>query len=271
MRALVQVLLYIHAQFRLMLSLIWFHLNAAVFVRLPRRLGIAPGWASPAPPPPNFRIALIGDGLAAGFGDWVTLGWQGGGQRLQRLLRSNAVSGLRGRWTVVDCGVKGSTTADWLPTGRCWGHWPEAVDLFVVLLGREELAQVADADEAAAVAERLRTIADALEDEHTGGEDEDGVVRVFTTTVTKNGTQGGAGVLAAANAALRKRFEDAGQLAVEVDGRRYDEAQLHNTRDFIHLSSKGYQQLAKDLAIGLAPALRKIEFQGWKRLLAGNA
>ncbi|EGZ28165.1 hypothetical protein PHYSODRAFT_476179 [Phytophthora sojae] len=54
------------------------------------------------------KVVIIGDDFAAGVGDYITVGSAGGGiaPYLKKIVRHN--------WAIINAGVPGSTTADWL-------------------------------------------------------------------------------------------------------------------------------------------------------------
>ncbi|KAI9907364.1 hypothetical protein PsorP6_004301 [Peronosclerospora sorghi] len=74
------------------------------------------------------KVLIIGDDFAAGIGDYITLGGAGGGiaEYLKKIIAYNdkknacpelircSLIQVRHRWEIINAGVPGSTTADWL-------------------------------------------------------------------------------------------------------------------------------------------------------------
>ncbi|CAI5711895.1 unnamed protein product [Hyaloperonospora brassicae] len=89
------------------LTLVWWHMChfVAYYVRV-RRLR----------PSNQFfhKVVVIGDDFAAGIGDDLRLGSAGGGiaKYLETIVASD--NKVHHTWAVVNAGVPGSTTADWL-------------------------------------------------------------------------------------------------------------------------------------------------------------
>ncbi|CAM9202660.1 unnamed protein product [Phaeothamnion confervicola] len=62
----------------------------------------------------HHKVVIIGDGFAEGLGDWVILGGPAG---LTRFLtdRARGDPKVRMKWTIINRGCAGTTSADWLP------------------------------------------------------------------------------------------------------------------------------------------------------------
>ncbi|OWZ21660.1 hypothetical protein PHMEG_0003749 [Phytophthora megakarya] len=86
---------------RAFLALLWWHLCSFLAYNLHVR-GLKPASEF------LHKVVIIGDDFAAGIGDYVTVGSAGGGiaDYLKKIVRHN--------WAIINAGVPGSTTADWL-------------------------------------------------------------------------------------------------------------------------------------------------------------
>jgi len=62
----------------------------------------------------HHKVAIIGDGVAAGFGDYVTCLATPGLARHISAIPSNEPA-IRQSWTMLNCGVFGTTSEDWHP------------------------------------------------------------------------------------------------------------------------------------------------------------
>ena len=97
----------------LALHLIWLHFHVKVFGRFVMSF-IFGSWS-----PTNRKIAIVGDDLAVGVGDWVLIGREPGLQgRLNAVLNRDQSTRLIGRgvlWTALTAAKAGSTSADWVP------------------------------------------------------------------------------------------------------------------------------------------------------------
>eukprot|EP01006_Ploeotia_vitrea_P041952 TRINITY_DN66588_c3_g1_i2.p1 TRINITY_DN66588_c3_g1~~TRINITY_DN66588_c3_g1_i2.p1 ORF type:complete len:303 (-),score=169.31 TRINITY_DN66588_c3_g1_i2:36-944(-) len=60
------------------------------------------------------KAVMIGDEVAEGFGDWIVCGQQAGAMKHVHNLMCEDVR-VRHRWHLVNCGLFGSTSEDWLP------------------------------------------------------------------------------------------------------------------------------------------------------------
>mmetsp|Transcript_4962 Transcript_4962/g.16658 ORF Transcript_4962/g.16658 Transcript_4962/m.16658 type:complete len:286 (+) Transcript_4962:151-1008(+) len=100
------LLLYVYVLVRTCVQVAW--------VRL-QKLLLQPDYLQPPETPRSHKVVVVGDGLAEGLGDWVTLLSSVGGisTRLEALLRRDPQ--VRTRWRVLNRGRNASTSRDWLP------------------------------------------------------------------------------------------------------------------------------------------------------------
>ncbi|KAG6610045.1 uncharacterized protein IUM83_00465 [Phytophthora cinnamomi] len=92
---------------RVFLALLWWHICHFLAHNLHVR-GLKPASQF------FHKVVIIGDDFAAGVGDYITVGSAGGGiaPYLQKIVSQD--DKVRHTWAIINAGVPGSTTADWL-------------------------------------------------------------------------------------------------------------------------------------------------------------
>ncbi|KAL3673592.1 hypothetical protein V7S43_001295 [Phytophthora oleae] len=96
------------AELRAFLALVWWHICHFLAYHLHVR-GLKPTSQF------LHKVVVIGDDFAAGIGDYITIGSGGGiAEYLEKIVAFD--DKVRHNWAIINAGVPGSTTADWLMT-----------------------------------------------------------------------------------------------------------------------------------------------------------
>ena len=144
-----RLILFVFVSVREPLALLWLRTNVYFFQTVSLRGRLATPQGSPLP---TRKVVVVGDGMAEGFGDWITLGRIGGvATRLEGRIHNDPR--VRQAWRVVNAGAYGSSSDSWLPV---WSGPPERYaflsrmstesSLYSSLFGSHALAEMARPD-----------------------------------------------------------------------------------------------------------------------------
>ncbi|KAJ3017598.1 hypothetical protein HKX48_003463 [Thoreauomyces humboldtii] len=221
------------------------------------------------------KIVVIGDDTAFGYGDTLEMGGVPGitGQLRRALLVERYK--LRQSWVIYNCGVCGTTSADWLPKSINPGinktHFQKVFDDVLYAEADVVVLLVGSYDGRAGLTpdETLSNIQETCQTLREQGKD------VWVCTIPTNGDVGKPDSVIAANLTRNERLVE--WLETKPDGinagpcldaahSEYRHKSFY-TPDGQHFSAKGYRKIAKDLADLLPPSLIKREFARFSKHL----
>ncbi|KND01771.1 uncharacterized protein SPPG_03563 [Spizellomyces punctatus DAOM BR117] len=222
------------------------------------------------------KIVIIGDDFAFGYGDFVTsAGVPGLAGHLKRVLQSDRYK-LRQSWIIYNCGVIGSTSADWLPKSAKEANSPKTqfekvfdnptyadADAVVLLVGFND----SRSQPALSAEDTVHNISAICRVLRNMGKD------IWVCSIPNNGEEAKGD--AALEESMRRNEILLGWLENNKDdirsGPRIDVMHYeyrHKSFWYVdqdHLSTKGYRKLAKDLADLMGTALVKREFARFRK------
>lgn len=246
-------------------------------------------WNSPRPSSPRHKkVIIIGDSVAAGYGDYTTcLGAPG----VLRHVRRDALIDPRVRlnWSFLNYGAYGSTSADWRPDckvpprvsrfgpafGRCRRDrrslWKRTfsdprladVDVVVVCVGiNDGAAGLSPKD----TADNIRSITRALSARRPRPAEVVVCSMPLRWRLSRaSGTGGDAFRADRERARLVRQAVTAEKGAVvgaDLASAAYNRPNLY-TPDALHFSADGYRRWASDLLEALVLAMVRVEWQRW--------
>uniref|UniRef100_H3HBQ7 SGNH hydrolase-type esterase domain-containing protein n=1 Tax=Phytophthora ramorum TaxID=164328 RepID=H3HBQ7_PHYRM len=242
---------------RAFLALVWWHLCHFLAYNLHVR-GLKPSSQF------FHKVVIIGDDFAAGIGDYVTIGGAGGG--IAEYLKK-----VRHNWVIVNAGVPGTTTADWLMsspkkyfknvfTSRAMAD----ASIVIIVLGSVEIKNPAAAGHE--MKRHLMEICDTLRKKGK----QVCLATVASPDPTADETDTASSTL---NTALEQFCKSTSTEETPVIlGPRLDTYAFRRESalsfDKYHFNSQSYRQLARNTADFLVPMMTAQEWTTWKEQLS---
>ncbi|TYZ64915.1 hypothetical protein PybrP1_001138 [[Pythium] brassicae (nom. inval.)] len=247
---------------RLQLALLWWRV-CALLLRLLHTQSLKPANQY------FHKVVVIGDDFAAGVGDFVTLGKPAGlAQHLAPLIAHN--DKVRHRWEIVNAGVPGSTSADWLlnaPTqyyNSVFAARSTVADaeIVIVMLGSTEIRD--PKADVVRIRKHLIAICDAL--------CKKGKRVCLATVASPAPLKTGDSDTSPLNVALEEfcKSTSTDELPVVLGPRLDTYAFRRDTSlafDGYHFNSSAYRLLARNAADFLVPMMTAVEWATWKKQL----
>lgn len=248
------------AKLRALLALVWWHICHFFAYNLHVR-GLKPSSQY------FHKVVIIGDDFAAGIGDHITVGSSGGGiaEYLKKIVAHE--DKVRHNWAIINAGVPGSTTADWLLSSpkkyfksvflsRATGD----ASIVIIILGSVEIRNAATARHV--IKRNLIEICDTLRKK--------GKQVCLATAATTSETNAESAIL---NSALQQFCESTSKDEAPVTlGPRLDTYAFRResalSYDNYHFNSQSYRQLARNTADFLIPMMTATEWTTWKDQLS---
>uniref|UniRef100_K3W6Y8 SGNH hydrolase-type esterase domain-containing protein n=1 Tax=Globisporangium ultimum (strain ATCC 200006 / CBS 805.95 / DAOM BR144) TaxID=431595 RepID=K3W6Y8_GLOUD len=213
------------------------------------------------------KAVIIGDDFAAGIGDYITIGNAGGiAQYLSPIIAQS--DKVRHRWEIINAGVPGSTSADWLLnaarqnyknvfSSRSMGD----AEIVIVILGSVELR-----DPKASTFEVKKNLASLCDTLRKKGK------KVCLATVASATPLASDTETIPLNTALEEFCKSTSTEEIPVVlGPRLDTYAFRRENslayDRFHFNSSGYKLLARNTADFLIPMMTAIEWSTWKKQL----
>ncbi|KAF0743086.1 hypothetical protein LEN26_010391 [Aphanomyces euteiches] len=256
------VVLYIYVAIRTFFAWIW--LRLCRWCAQPLRLIL---------PSNEFRhkIVIIGDGFAAGFGDWVTMDSPGGLARYIANEIAQEESKVRHKWQVINRGILDTDSSQWHPTASTKyfqdtfsKHQLRDADIVLVIVGSMDSKRSPPIPPSQTVT-NIQSICDALRKKGK---------RVCIGTLCHSDVEAQNEIHRATNKQLLEYCNETSgdDLPVKMTPdlslpivRRPDAKAF----DGFHFNSKAYQQIAHEAMTVLTPMLTAVEWITWKKQLDG--
>ncbi|ETI37698.1 hypothetical protein F441_16248 [Phytophthora nicotianae CJ01A1] len=249
---------------RAFLALVWWHICHFLAYNLHVR-GLKPSSQF------FHKVVIIGDDFAAGIGDYITIGGAGGGiaQYLKKIVAYD--DKVRHNWAIINAGVPGSTTADWLmssPKKYFKNVFTSSVmsdaSIVIIILGSTEIRNSGTAEHE--IKRNLMEICDTLRKK--------GKQVCLATVVSPEPT---ASEMDSASSTLNTALEQfckstSTEEAPVILGPRLDTYAFRRESalcyDKYHFNSQSYRQLARNTADFLIPMMTAVEWTTWKEQLS---
>ncbi|KAF0694427.1 Aste57867_14724 [Aphanomyces stellatus] len=216
------------------------------------------------------KIVIIGDGFAAGFGDWVTMDSAGG---LAQYIAKEIVNEpkIRHKWKVINRGILNSDSADWHPTSQT-KYFQDVfstrqlrdAEVVLVIVGSIDIRRYPRIP-AAETLKNIQSICDALTKKgkrvcvgslcHIDIEAQNEAHRLENKAILDLCTDTSADELP-----IKMAPDLSTPIVRRADSKAFDG---------FHFNSKAYQQIARDTMTVLTPTLTAVEWTTWKKKLDG--
>ncbi|KAG3035612.1 hypothetical protein PC121_g1597 [Phytophthora cactorum] len=217
------------------------------------------------------KVVIIGDDFAAGIGDYISVGSAGGGiaEYLKKIVAFD--DKVRHNWAIINAGVPGSTTADWLMsspkkyfknvfTSRAMSD----VSIVIIILGSAEIRN--SSSDGHEMKHHLMEICNTLRKKGK----QVCLATVASPDPTASETDSASSTL---NTALEQFCKSTStEEAPVILGPRLDTYAFRResalSYDKYHFNSQSYRQLACNTADFLIPMMTAVEWTTWKAQLS---
>ncbi|ETW01793.1 hypothetical protein H310_06372 [Aphanomyces invadans] len=219
----------------------------------------------------QHKIVIIGDGFAAGFGDWITMATSGG---LSQYLAQEVAKEdkIRHRWQVINRGILDTDSSQWHPTSST----KYFQDVFSV-------PQLRDADIVMVI---VGSIDSRRKNPSISPEQTVCNIQAICDALRKKGKRVCVGSLCHADFDTENETHRVTNQALVdyCESTKMDDLPVKLTPDLstpvvrrsdskafdgYHFNAKAYQQIARDSMAVLTPLLTAVEWATWKKQLEG--